>query len=157
MEELQVRDIMTTEVVAVPATTPVADVAILLHERQITGVPIVGGEGRVVGVVSEIDVLDRQGGTAGDIMTREVISVAPETPLDEVVRLLTDRRIRRVPVLDGGRLVGLVSRADLLRLFTRTRWTCERCGHFVRGLSRPVRCDRCGAGQMVLQRDAHGY
>ena len=64
MEELQVRDIMTTEVVAVPATTPVADVAILLHERQITGVPIVGGEGRVVGVVSEIDVLDRQGATA---------------------------------------------------------------------------------------------
>ena len=157
MVELPVREIMTSEVVTVLASLPVDEVAILLHERQITGLPVVDGAGRVVGVLSELDLLSRPGATAGDVMTREVVSVTAETPVEEVVRLLTERRIRRVPVVDGGRLLGLVSRADLLRLFTRTRWTCERCGHFVRGLTRPARCANCGAERMVLQRDAHGF
>ena len=157
MVELPVRAIMTTAVVTVPPAMPVGDVAILLQERQITGLPVVDDAGRVVGVLSELDLLSRQGATAGDVMTREVVGVTAETPVAEVVRLLLERRIRRVPVLEGGRLLGLVSRADLLHLFTRTRWACERCGHFERGLTRPARCTRCGATRLVLQRDTLGY
>jgi CBS-domain-containing membrane protein len=115
MMHFPIREIMTREVVTVPATMPIQEVAALLRERRITGVPVVDDRGRVLGVVSEVDLLSRRGATAGDIMSREVISVTEETDVDEVARLFVDWRIRRVPVLADGRLVGIVGRADLLR------------------------------------------
>ena len=157
MAALPVKEIMTTDVIAVPKSMAVDEVAILLHERRITGLPVVDERGTVVGVLSEFDTLSREGATAGDIMTGPVIGVTAESSIEEALDLLIDRRIRRVPVLDGGRLVGIVSRSDLLRLFTRTRWTCERCGHFARGLTRPARCARCGSEQIALQRDVAGF
>ena len=69
----------------------------------------------MLGIVSELDVLSRPGATARDIMSRQVISVTAETDAAEVARLFASRRIRRVPVLADGRLVGIVSRADLIR------------------------------------------
>ena len=136
---------MTTRVVAVAADTPVTEIAKLLLERQISAVPVVSDDRRLLGIVSEGDLthglgqegakrswwldllaspqakaeayLKSHGRLASDLMTREVVSVTPDTPLPEIARLLEARRIKRVPVLRDGELVGIVSRADLLRGF----------------------------------------
>ena len=140
---MQAQDVMTAEVVSVSPETPVAEIAQLLLERRISAVPVLSDDGRLLGIVSEGDLihglgsvgakrawwldllaspearaqeyLKSHGRRARDVMTRAVVSVDPETPLPEIARLLEARRIKRVPVLQGGRLVGIVSRADLLR------------------------------------------
>ena len=156
MMQIPVKEIMTTEVIAVPETMPVREVARLLNEKRITGVPVVDAEGRVTGVLSEYDIISRHGATAADIMSPEVISAGEETDAGEVARLLTDRRIRRVPILANGKLIGIVSRSDLMRLFMMTRWVCENCGFFVRGFARPEQCPSCGSDRIVLQREPQG-
>ena len=115
MMHFPIKEIMTRDVATIPATMPVEEIAALLQERRITGVPVVDDAGQVLGVVSEFDLISRQGTTAGDIMSAEVISVTEETDIEEVARLFVNRHIRRVPVLADGRLVGIVSRGDLLR------------------------------------------
>jgi NADH:ubiquinone reductase (H+-translocating) len=112
---LRVRDVMTRDVVTVPPTLPVQAVAALLGERRLAGVPVVDDAGRVLGMISELDVMSREGATAADIMTRDVTSVTEDTDVDEVSQLFVNQRLRRVPVLAGQRLVGLVSRSDVLR------------------------------------------
>jgi len=141
---MQARDVMTTNVVTVAPDTSVTDIARLLLEKRISGVPVVDAGGRPVGIVSEGDLVrrlgDEEGGArswwlgllatpeeraaayvrahgrrAADVMTRDVVTVAPDTPLAAVARLLEERHIKRVPVVENGRLVGIVSRADLLR------------------------------------------
>jgi CBS domain-containing protein len=142
---MQAQDVMTTKVVAVAPDTPVAEIAKLLVERQISGVPVVSDDRRLLGIVSEGDLihglgkegarrswwldllaspqtrakeyLKSHGRLASDVMTREVVSVTPDTPLPEIARLLEARRIKRVPVLQDSELVGIVSRADLLHEF----------------------------------------
>ena len=109
------RDLMTREVATVPPATPVAEVAALLRAQQLTGVPVVDEAGHVLGMVSEVDLLGRPGATAAEVMSRQVVSVSEDTDVDEVVQLFVNRGIRRVPVLAGGRLVGIVGREDLLR------------------------------------------
>lgn len=116
---IYVREIMTREVVTVPPTTPVREVAALLRERRLTGVPVVDEAGRVLGMVSEHDLLGRRGATAAELMTREVVAVGEDTDVDEVAQLCIGRRLRRVPVVEGGRLVGIVGRADLLHARAR--------------------------------------
>src|SRR5262249_54792651 len=111
----RVRDIMTRAVTTVPPTMPAQEVAALLGERRLAGVPVVDDAGRVRGMISEVDVLSRPGATAADIMTREITSVAEDTDVDEVLRRFVNQRLRRVPVLADGRLVGVVSRSDVLR------------------------------------------
>ncbi len=115
MTSLLARDIMTREVATVSADMPLKTVTDLLHERQVTSAPVVDEHGHVLGIVSELDVLSRPGLTAGAVMSTRVISVTEATDLDEVVQLFSNERIRSVPVLSEGRLVGVVSRADLLR------------------------------------------
>ncbi|MDP9479164.1 MAG: CBS domain-containing protein [Actinomycetota bacterium] len=113
---MSVKEIMTKDVVTVPLATPVREVADLLSERNVSGVPVVDDEGRVLGVVSELDVVSRRGATAADIMSKQVISVTEDTDVDEVLHLFLNQRIRRVPVLsDGQHLAGIVSRSDLVR------------------------------------------
>lgn len=138
------RDIMTAEIATVGPETPVADLAALLAARGISGAPVVGADGALLGMVTESDLLRRvaaerdrppgwlagllgdstelarryarsHGQTAGDLMTREVEGVGPDTPAAEIARIFERRDIRRVPVVEGGRLLGIVSRADLLR------------------------------------------
>lgn len=116
MAEMPVKEIMTQDVITVQSAMPVREVANLLSERAVSGVPVVDDEGRVLGVVSELDVVGRQGATAADIMSKQVISVTEDTDVDEVLHLFLNQRIRRVPVLSGGQhLVGIVSRSDLVR------------------------------------------
>lgn len=141
---MQAKDIMSVGVATVSPETPVAEVARLLLQRQISGVPVVDAESRLLGIVSEGDLMFRaetgteqrrpwwvalftapqeaaasylktHGVRAADVMTREVITVTEETPLEEIAALFAERRIKRVPVVRDDRIVGIVSRADLLR------------------------------------------
>jgi CBS-domain-containing membrane protein len=113
-----VGQIMTTKVITVTPSTSVQELSRLLAFHRISGVPVVDGE-RVVGVVSEADVIGRPGKTVGEIMTRDPITVTEELPLEQLARLLTERRIKRVPVLRGERLVGIVSQSDIVRWTAR--------------------------------------
>jgi CBS domain-containing protein len=142
---MDAKDVMTRNVVTVTSATAVEDVARLLFEHRISALPVLD-EGRLVGIISEADLLHRyEIGTdcaesndpwwirvfsadrspedyvkshalrACDMMTREVITVAPATPLAEIATLIEKRRIKRLPVLEEGRLIGIVSRSDLVR------------------------------------------
>jgi CBS domain-containing protein len=150
---MRAMDVMTTEVITVDPDVSVHAVAKLLSERGISGVPVVDAADRLVGIVSEGDLLHRvetgtqrlpgrprswwldtiasdrelardyvksHGRTAKDVMTRDVISVTETTDLAEVAMLLETNRIKRVPVLRDGKLVGIVSRANLVRALAVT-------------------------------------
>jgi CBS domain-containing protein len=149
---VKVREIMTTRVITVTADTPVPVIASLLRDNRISGVPVVDSQGAVAGLVSEYDLLAREGLTAGEVMTASVISVSEDTDVDDVRHLLVERRIRRVPVLSGRRLAGIVSRGDVVALLT-TEWVCQVCGEAARGQHPPARCPKChaGPGRFILQ------
>ena len=141
---MKARDIMTSPTVSVGPDATVAEIAALLFERRISAVPVVE-DGRLVGIVSEADLLHRHEiGTDGsahsapwwlrlfaadrsiedyiksharrarDVMTPEVASVTPDTPAAQIADLLEARRVKRVPVVEAGRLAGMVSRSDLV-------------------------------------------
>ncbi len=149
---MKVREIMVSPVVTVPADAPLPDVAATLREHRISGAPVVDGDGAVVGLVSEYDLLKHQGTCAREVMSPSVISVTEDTELEEVRHLLVERRIQRVPVLAGPRLVGIVSRSDVVALMA-TEWVCQVCGEAVRDWQPPAACPRCQAGgnRFVLQ------
>ena len=114
-----VRNVMTTAVVSVQPHQSVDDAARLLEFHHISGLPVCDGE-RVVGVLSEADLIGKSGSTVDQVMTTPAVTVTPGTRLEAVAELLTQERIRRVPVVDAqGKLVGLVSRADVLRWAAR--------------------------------------
>jgi CBS domain-containing protein len=140
---MKARDVMTTPVIAATPDTPVRDIAQLLLDKRISGLPIVQDD-RVVGILSESDLLRRveagteprrpkwlealvdpniqaadfaqsRGVLARDVMTRDIVSVDSDADLRDIARVFEQRRIKRVPVLENGRLVGIISRANLLR------------------------------------------
>ncbi|RAG83343.1 signal transduction protein [Streptacidiphilus pinicola] len=141
---MKAKEIMTSPVVTVTEDTPVPEVAALLRGRRISAVPVLDAAGAVVGLVSEYDLLARAGETAAEVMTRAVISVTEDTDVEEVRHLLIERRIRRVPVLAAGALVGIVSRSDVVALLT-SEWVCGVCGQSARGEHPPARCPTCHA------------
>ncbi|MCB5180864.1 CBS domain-containing protein [Streptomyces antimicrobicus] len=135
MKHIKVADLMTDEVVSVASGTAFKEVAKLLVQHDISGVPVVDDEDRVVGVVSQTDLLahpaplPRTGAqdgapvparTAGDLMSAPAVTVRAEEAAADAARLMTRRGIERLPVVDvEDRLVGIVTRRDLLRLFVR--------------------------------------
>ena len=142
---MRVREIMTQNVVSVCEDAPVREVAQVLDRHRISGVPVCDGNGHILGVISEYDLIAKPNAhTAAEAMSRDVISVMEDTSVDEVRYLLVQRRIKRVPVLRGQKLVGIVSRADLVHEIALT-WVCEVCGDHERGATAPAACPRCGA------------
>jgi CBS domain-containing protein len=143
---MRIEKIMTHDVITVAPDTPLKDVALLLVANRISGVPVCGPDGEVLGVVSEADILRKAEGfapdvgramawllrrldgeldkisarTAGDAMTAPALTVGPAHQVSEVARLMVDHAVNRVPVVAGDRLVGIVSRADIVRAFTRS-------------------------------------
>ncbi|MCC6792097.1 MAG: CBS domain-containing protein [Thermomicrobiales bacterium] len=108
-------ELMTREVVTASPETPVGDRARRLLEHQIGGMPVVDGGGTLVGMVSGFDVISKAGTTTAEIMSRGVVSVTEESGVGDVVGLMGLHGIRRVPVVANGRIVGIISRSDLLR------------------------------------------
>jgi CBS domain-containing protein len=141
---MQVSDIMTVDVVSVAPDTPVDDIAKLMLEKRISGVPVVDAEQRVIGIVSEGDLMRRgetdtvrqrswwlrlfssnaelaneyakaHGSRAEHVMSRSLVTVPETASLREVADLLQRHAMKRMPVLRDGKLVGIVSRANLLQ------------------------------------------
>jgi CBS domain-containing protein len=107
-------DIMTREVITTRPNVPVKELAKRLTYHRISGMPVVDEQGTILGVVSEADIISKRGATVADIMTTPVISVTEETPAQEVAALLTQERIKRVPVVRDGKLVGLIGRSNVV-------------------------------------------
>jgi CBS domain-containing protein len=139
-----VRDVMTTSVVAVRKDASFKEMAAMLRSCRISAFPVVDDAGRVIGVVSEGDLLVKEavqadgtsllaalrhigeddkatGITAGDLMTGPALTIGPDAPVEEAARLMYDRRVKRLPVVNkAGELMGIISRVDVLAMFSRS-------------------------------------
>lgn len=122
MKGLKARDIMTRPVVSARKSASARDVAMQLLCGLYSGMPVTDEAGKVEGVITELDLLKavKDGKelvrvTAGDVMTKDVTAVNADDPVDKVLTVLMDKRYIRVPVLQNGKLVGVVSRCDVLR------------------------------------------
>ena len=141
---MKVKDVMTTPVICAPADASTVEVATLLATHKISAVPVIDADGSVIGLVSEYDLLARQGKTARDVMSPGIVSVSEEADVEDVRFLIVERKVRRIPVLAGRALVGIVSRSDLIRQMAM-QWYCDLCGEPVRGEHPPDRCPKCTA------------
>ncbi len=141
-------DVMTRDVVSILPGAPIREAIRLMLDRNVSGLPVVDGVGRLVGILTEGDLLHRteiatekrhwawlefvmgpghmageyvrtHGRVVDELMTRKVVVVGPQAPLAEIVALMERHRVRRLPVIDGGALVGIVGRADLLAALAR--------------------------------------
>jgi CBS domain-containing protein len=137
-----VKDVMTTEVVAVRQETTFKQMATVLRRYRVSALPVVDDAGRVLGVVSEADLLAKEaladpgpvaelvhrkdlrkaeGLTAGDLMTSPPVTATPDDPVEQAARMMHFMRVKRLPVVNsGGQLVGIISRADVLAVFDRS-------------------------------------
>jgi CBS domain-containing protein len=138
-----VKDVMTTQVVGVGTAASFKEMVVQMRKSRVSALPVIDGEGRVIGVVSEADMLNKQadldtapgtlssllrfterekaaGVTAAELMTTPPVTIGPGAPVAEAARLMRDRRVKRLPVInDTGLLIGIISRADVLRVFAR--------------------------------------
>jgi len=108
------KEIMTTDIISVEPTMTVRKLAMTLIKNQISGAPVTGKNGKIVGIVSEADLVAKKGKDVKTIMSKKVISVAEETPVEEIAQLMTRHKIKRLPVMKGDKVVGIVSRADIV-------------------------------------------
>ncbi len=140
-------DIMTSNVITVKKETPLTELAKILYEHHINGVPVVDDDGALIGIICESDLIRRdrklhiptviaifdwvlylQGPkafekeirrisatTVGDLYTKDVITVSEKTPVEEIATIMSQKRVYTIPVVDEGRLVGVIGKADLIR------------------------------------------
>jgi CBS domain-containing protein len=143
-DRMHARDVMTTKLITIGETATVQEAARLMSENHVGALPLLDEQGRLVGLLSEADLLHRQeigtqvirpwwleavtpastlaaefvqarGTAAGELMSREVVSAAPSAPLSEIAALMERHRVKRIPIVEDGRLVGVVSRANLVQ------------------------------------------
>lgn len=157
---MKVRDLMATEVVSIGPDVAIKEAARLMVESGVSGVPVVDDDGHLVGIITEADFVAgeagrRSGQRAGllrfllnrqsigdeelrvaDVMTPDVITVAPDADHTEAARLMDREAVKRLVVTDDGRVVGIVSRADIMRAFTRSDEdiVAEIKGHVMRDI-----------------------
>jgi CBS domain-containing protein len=115
-------EIMTCKIFTIHPEATVQEAARLLSRERISGAPVVNADGMIIGIVTEADIIgkvDREGLYVADIMSQQIIAVTEETPVSEIAILLAARKIKRVPVLRNGKLVGIVSRADVVDALAR--------------------------------------
>ena len=111
---MNAKDIMTRDIITVSPSMTVKKLALTLIKNQISGAPVAGTNGKIVGVVSEADIVAKSGKSVKSIMSKKVISVSEETSVEEIARLMTAHGIKRLPVMTDGAIVGIVSRADIV-------------------------------------------
>jgi CBS domain-containing protein len=147
VDELRVRDIMQTEVITVGPATTVRELADILAKHKVSGVPVVDGERRVLGMVSEADIILQDadlhfpyyiqfldsviylqsfskfeerfrkafGSKVTEVMSDEVFTISSDASLGDAATLMADRKVNRLPVIEGDRLVGIVTRGDIVQ------------------------------------------
>ncbi len=147
MKPATVNDVMTTRVVSMRKDASFREMAAALREHRVSAFPVVDGDGKVIGVVSEADMLTKEalgsepqrmpgmitgllrrseyakarGITAADLMSSPAVTVTPEDTLERAAKLMYTRKVKRLPVVDSGaHLVGIISRADVLAVFDRS-------------------------------------
>jgi len=113
------KDIMTRDIVTVGTTMTVKKLAMTLIKNQISGAPVAGKNGKIIGVVSEADIVAKKGKNVKAIMSNKIIGVVEDTPVEEIAQLMTTHKIKRVPVMRGDEVVGIVSRADIVSAIAR--------------------------------------
>jgi CBS domain-containing protein len=134
-----VKDAMTADVKTAVPSQSLTDVARLMKQEGVGSVPVVDGE-RLIGVVTDRDIVvrgiadgsDPHAIKAGDIASRDVVTVRPDDNLDEALRLMAQHQVRRLPVVDDGQLVGMVAQADVAQEAKE-----KDVGHVVEEISRP--------------------
>jgi CBS domain-containing protein len=153
---MKIEEVMTRDVITVGPTTSIHKAAQLMVEHGVSGLPVVDDAGRLVGIISEGDLILRQkrrterpwwrrffedgeqlareyqkarGTTVAEVMTRSVVSISPVWGIDMAATILRNRGIRRLPVVHDGQLVGIVSRADLIKALATEGGRCPKCGH----------------------------
>ncbi len=109
------KDIMTKDVITVSPTTTVKKQAKVLIQKQNSGAPVAKKKCKILGVVSEADLVAKKGKQVKAIMSKKVIGVTEETPVEEIAALMTSHKIKRLPVMRAEKVVGIVSRADIVR------------------------------------------
>jgi CBS domain-containing protein len=111
---MNAKDIMTRDIITVSPTMTVKSLALTLIKNQISGAPVAAKDGKIIGVVSEADILAKKGKQVKNIMSKKVISVDEMTPVEQIAQLMTTHAIKRLPVMNGDSIVGIVSRADIV-------------------------------------------
>jgi len=139
-----VKDVMSTHVIAVRQRAPYKEMATMLHEQRVSAFPVLDDDNKVIGIVSEADLLTKEAldgsasgalegmlrrrehlrasaVTAADLMTKPPVTIGPDAPVAQAARLMYSRRVKRLPVTsDDGTLIGIVSRADVLSIYSRS-------------------------------------
>src|SRR5918997_3551725 len=179
---MKAADVMAREIVTVGPETPLAEAVRLMLEHRVSGLPVVDGNGQLVGLLTEGDLLHRaetgtdtvrlgwlrvllargrmaeqyvhaHGRRVRDVMTRDVLTVGEASPLDDVIRIMESRHVRRVPVVEDDRLVGMVSRSDLVRalgaLLGRPAGPDKDDGAIREAILAEMARHRCAPGQNV--------
>ena len=134
----QIRDLMTETPTTCETSSTVADVAQVMRTEDVGPVPIVDGD-RLVGIVTDRDIVlrvvaegrDASSTTVGDIVSGDLVTVSPDAGLDEALQLMGQHQVRRIPVTEGDRLVGIVAQADVARVADE-----EQTGDVVQDISR---------------------
>jgi CBS domain-containing protein len=139
-----VKDVMSTHVIAVRPGAPYKEMAAMLHGQRVSAFPVIDDDNKVIGVVSETDMLAKEALegtvprttqlslttqgmrsrvnalTAADLMTRPAVTIGPDEPVTRAARVMFDRRVKRLPVTsDDGTLIGILSRSDVLSVYSR--------------------------------------
>ena len=116
---MQAKDIMTRDIITVSPGMTIKSLAMTLIKNQISGAPVANRNGKIIGVVSEADIVAKKGKDVKAIMSKEIVSVAEDTAVEEIARLMTTHKIKRVPVMRKDAVVGIVSRADIVSAIAR--------------------------------------
>lgn len=151
--EMLVQDVMTKDVISVLKYESIMHVANILSERNISGIPVVDRDRRVIGIITQADILSmigvrkehtfkdllrhmlgeplparKLGDIVGDVMASSVVTIRPYANIAEAARIMDERKIRRLPVVDDkGVLIGIISRADILKaIIKKLNWQTPR-------------------------------
>jgi CBS domain-containing protein len=145
-----VRDVMSTHVIAARQSAGYKEMAVMLRDQRVSAFPVIDDDNKVIGVVSETDLLTKEAlegtvpstlegltrqrvqsqvnaVTAADLMTKPAVTIGPDRPVTDAARLMFDRRVKRLPVVsDDGTLIGIVTRSDVLSVYSRPDTEIQR-------------------------------
>jgi len=118
---LKAKDVMTKNVITIKQDVPLKEVIRVLVDKGISGVPVVDNSNNVVGILSEKDIMNYMfsgnlnTAVVSEAMTKNLISMTSDADLDKVALLISEKKFRRVPIIDNGKLTGIISRRDIIR------------------------------------------